>query len=126
MTGAASPAAASTQNARRHLWAPIAGFAHSRTSRSTCFSGFLLYAAVAFWLSRLTVALGTEGTYTGRFKDPDEFKAIVIDRSSLSFRPWALTAQIAWMDSTTSRVRVTCRANGGRTRGSSVSAHPTP
>ena len=51
-----------------------------------CFSGFLLYAAVAFWLSRLAVALGTEGNYTGRFKDPDEFKAIVIDRSTLSFR----------------------------------------
>ena len=52
-----------------------------------CFPSFLLYAAVAFWLSRLAVALRTEGNYTGRFKDPDEFKAIVIDRSALSFRP---------------------------------------
>ena len=52
-----------------------------------CFSRFLLYAAVAFWLSRLAVAFGAEGNYTGRFKDPDEFKAIVIDRSALSFRP---------------------------------------
>ena len=52
-----------------------------------CFSGFLLYAAVAFWLSRLAVALGTEGNNTGRFKDPDEFRAIVIDRSTPSFRP---------------------------------------
>ena len=51
-----------------------------------CFSGFLLYAAVAFWLSRLAVALGTDGNYTARFKDPDEFKVIVIDRSALSFR----------------------------------------
>ena len=51
-----------------------------------CFSGFLLYAAVSFWLSRLAVALGTEGNDTARFKDPDEFKAIVIDRSALSFR----------------------------------------
>ena len=52
-----------------------------------CFSGFLLYAAVAFWLSRLAVALGTEGRYTARSRDPDEFKDIVIDRSALSFRP---------------------------------------
>ncbi len=52
-----------------------------------CFSGFLLYAAVAFWLSRLAVALGAEGNCAGRFKDPDEFRAIVIDRSALSFRP---------------------------------------
>ena len=51
-----------------------------------CFSGFLLYAAAAFWLSRLTVALRTDRNSTARFKDPDEFKAIVIDRSALSFR----------------------------------------
>lgn len=51
-----------------------------------CFPGFLLYAGVAFWLSRLAVALGTEGNNTARFKDPDEFRAIVIDRSALSFR----------------------------------------
>ena len=53
---------------------------------SELFPAFLLYAAVAFWLSRLTVALGTDRNSTARFKDPDEFKAIVIDRSALSFR----------------------------------------
>lgn len=45
-----------------------------------CFAEFLLYAALAFWLSRLTVALGTDGESSARFKDPDEFKAIVTDR----------------------------------------------
>ncbi len=49
-----------------------------------CFSGFLLYAAVAFWLSRLTVALRTDGNSAARFKDPDEFKAIVLDRRNKS------------------------------------------
>ena len=49
-----------------------------------CFSGFLLYAAVAFWLSRLTVALGTDGNSGARFKDPNEFKAIVLDRRNKS------------------------------------------
>ena len=46
------------------------------------FPGFLMYAALAFWLSRLTVALKTEPRSTARFKDPDEFKAIVADRST--------------------------------------------
>ena len=45
------------------------------------FPGFLLYAALAFWLSRLAVALKTDPASTARFKDPDEFKAIVIDRT---------------------------------------------
>ncbi len=53
---------------------------------SELFPDFLLYAAVAFWLSRLAVALGTDRNSTARFKDPDEFKAMVIDRSALSFR----------------------------------------
>lgn len=46
------------------------------------FPDFLLYAALAFWLSRLTVALGTDGESGARFKDPDEFKAIVADRAN--------------------------------------------
>ena len=46
-----------------------------------CFAEFLLYAALAFWLSRLTAALGTDGEAEARFKDPDEFKAIVTDRA---------------------------------------------
>ena len=48
------------------------------------FSGFLLYAALAFWLSRLAVALGTDGNSAARFKDPNEFKAIVLDRRNKS------------------------------------------
>ena len=49
------------------------------------FSGFLLYAALAFWLSRLVVALDAQAGATGRFKDPDEFRAIVADRSMYFF-----------------------------------------
>ena len=45
------------------------------------FPGFLLYAGLAFWLSRLVVALKTDAGSTARYKDPDEFKAIVTDRS---------------------------------------------
>ena len=48
------------------------------------FPGFLLYAALAFWLSRLTVALKTDSDSTARLKDPDEFRAIVADRSANS------------------------------------------
>ncbi len=44
------------------------------------FPGFLLHAGLAFWLSRLVVALETDTASTARFKDPDEFKAIVADR----------------------------------------------
>ena len=44
------------------------------------FSDFLLYAALAFWLSRLVAALDADGDSTARLKDPNEFKAIVIDR----------------------------------------------
>ena len=46
--------------------------------------GFLLYAGLAFWLSRLTVALKTDSDSTVRLKDPDEFRAIVADRSARS------------------------------------------
>ena len=49
------------------------------------FPGFLLYAALAFWLSRLAVALKTDAGSTARFKDPDEFKAIVTDRNANLF-----------------------------------------
>lgn len=45
------------------------------------FPGFLLYAALAFWLSRLTVALNSDDT-AARLKDPDEFRAIVADRGA--------------------------------------------
>ena len=50
------------------------------------FPGFLLYAALAFWLSRLLVALKTDAGSTARFKDPDEFKAIVADRNAHFFQ----------------------------------------
>ncbi len=50
------------------------------------FPGFLLYAALAFWLSRLVVALKTDAGSTARFKDPDEFKAIVADRNANFFQ----------------------------------------
>ncbi|MCY3820274.1 MAG: homoserine kinase [Gammaproteobacteria bacterium] len=46
------------------------------------FADFLLYAALAFWLSRLTVAARAGRDSTTRFKDPDEFKAIVLDRGT--------------------------------------------
>ena len=49
------------------------------------FPGFLLYAALAFWLSRLAVALKTDAGSTARFKDPDEFRAIVADRNANLF-----------------------------------------
>ena len=48
------------------------------------FPGFLLYAALAFWLSRLTVALNSDRNSRTRVKDPDEFRAIVADRSARS------------------------------------------
>ena len=41
------------------------------------FSNFALYAALAFWLSRLAVALGQGSKGLLRFKNPDEFKRIV-------------------------------------------------
>ena len=50
------------------------------------FPGFLLYAALAFWLSRLVVALKTDAGATARFKDPDEFKEIVADRNAHFFQ----------------------------------------
>jgi homoserine kinase type II len=41
------------------------------------FSNFALYAALAFWLSRLSVALDPRNKGRMRFKNPDEFKRIV-------------------------------------------------
>ena len=50
------------------------------------FPGFLLYAGLAFWLSRLVVALKADAASTARFKDPDEFRAIVADRYAHFFK----------------------------------------
>ena len=41
------------------------------------FSGFTLYAALTFWLSRLAVALDRKDKKLLRFKNPDEFRSIV-------------------------------------------------
>ncbi len=49
------------------------------------FSHFALYAAVAFWLSRLTVAVAAQQRTPGRFKNPDEFKRIVQHHTEKSF-----------------------------------------
>lgn len=40
------------------------------------FSSFTLYAALAFWLSRLVVRTPEDGQAPARLKNPDEFKAI--------------------------------------------------
>ena len=61
------------------------------TAPEKCFfPGFLLYAALAFWLSRLAVALQADADAGVRFKDPQEFKAIVADRSERFFDTSAL------------------------------------
>lgn len=49
------------------------------------FSHFALYAALAFWLSRLSTALAADQGAPGRFKNPDEFKRIVQHHSNRSF-----------------------------------------
>ena len=49
------------------------------------FSEFALYAAVAFWLSRLAVALSQQTAGLVRFKNPDEFKRIVQHHTRHSF-----------------------------------------
>ena len=41
------------------------------------FSAFALYAGLAFWLSRLAVALDRRNAGRVRFKNPDEFRHIV-------------------------------------------------
>ena len=49
------------------------------------FSSFALYAALAFWLSRLSAALAATRISAGRFKNPDEFKRIVEHHNRHSF-----------------------------------------
>ncbi len=49
------------------------------------FSEFALYGAVAFWLSRLAVALSQQNAGLVRFKNPDEFKRIVQHHTRHSF-----------------------------------------
>ncbi len=49
------------------------------------FPSFTLYAAVAFWLSRLSVALRTETAGKQRFNNPEEFQRIVQQHSAHSF-----------------------------------------
>ncbi len=49
------------------------------------FPGFALYAALAFWLSRLAVALQQSSAGRVRFKNPDEFRSIVLQQSRHPF-----------------------------------------
>jgi len=49
------------------------------------FSVFALYAALTFWLSRLSVALSAKDADLMRFKNPDEFKRIVQHHTRQSF-----------------------------------------
>ncbi len=49
------------------------------------FPSFTLYAAVAFWLSRLSVALRTQSAGNQRFNNPEEFQRIVQQHSAHSF-----------------------------------------
>ena len=49
------------------------------------FPSFTLYAAVAFWLSRLSVALRTETAGKQQFNNPEEFQRIVQQHSAHSF-----------------------------------------
>ena len=49
------------------------------------FSNFALYAAVAFWLSRLAVALDADNAATVRFKNPEEFQRIVENHMAGAF-----------------------------------------
>ncbi len=49
------------------------------------FSTFALYAALTFWLSRLSAVLAAGNTTAGRFKNPDEFKRIVAHHTRHSF-----------------------------------------
>ncbi len=51
------------------------------------FSSFALYAALAFWLSRLAVALHRDNAALVRFKNPDEFRNIVQHHTRHPFYP---------------------------------------
>ncbi|MCZ6617716.1 MAG: homoserine kinase [Gammaproteobacteria bacterium] len=49
------------------------------------FPSFTLYAAVTFWLSRLSTALNMEGSDNQRFNNPEEFQRIVQQHSAHPF-----------------------------------------
>lgn len=50
------------------------------------FPGFMAYAALAFWLSRLSAAGKAQSGLPVRVKDPDEFQRIGADRAAQRFR----------------------------------------
>ena len=56
------------------------------------FPDFMAYAALAFWLSRLSAASKARSGLPVRVKDPDEFRRIGADRARRGFRPrlWEL------------------------------------
>ena len=47
----------------------------------------MAYAALAFWLSRLSAASKAQSGLPVRVKDPDEFRRIGADRTMRRFRP---------------------------------------
>ena len=49
------------------------------------FPDFMTYAALAFWLSRLSAVAKTQAGETVRVKDPDEFQRIITDRMNREF-----------------------------------------
>ena len=51
------------------------------------FPDFMAYAALAFWLSRLSAAAKARAGEAVRIKDPDEFQRIIADRLNREFRP---------------------------------------
>ena len=51
-----------------------------------CFPDFMAYAALAFWLSRLSAAAKAQAGEAVRVKDPDEFQRVITDRLSREFR----------------------------------------
>ena len=51
------------------------------------FPAFMAYAALAFWLSRLSAAGKARSGLPVRVKDPDEFQRIAVDRAAMRFRP---------------------------------------
>ena len=51
------------------------------------FPDFMTYAALAFWLSRLSAAAKAQAGEAVRVKDPDEFQRLISDRLSREFRP---------------------------------------
>ena len=50
------------------------------------FPGFMAYAALAFWLSRLSAAGKAQSGLPVRMKDPEEFRRIGADRAAQRFR----------------------------------------